>query len=278
MPTDLELWSTSGVAISNGFDLDQDPENNNDVGLGVAIYMVRSGALGLTSPISSAPLEDGRLIWLLEVEECVGADNPYARVGFHEGRDEDDDPLNNLEPDARLEIVDRIGPPAVGTKTQGRMLVTEGTAVVPLSIFLDAPGHAEPIDWVRGLAFATELVWEPDGSLSGRLGIGLDRRAGEVYLSSLIRLVERLTADDPGCPSACETSAGQSAYRVFDRNDDGEITEDEILTSPASELGRHPTVDLTAEYDGEQVYWPRRDGQYDHHAFNLGFRAVPVGD
>jgi hypothetical protein len=103
--------------------------------------------------------------------------------------------------------------------------------------------------------------------------------AGEIPLSALF--------DVEGCATSIEWTTGLGLAIRADRSADGAIEGTlgfGVAQSPStSQLCDSvvrglvfPDVDLATTHNGEQVYWPRHDGDYDHMSLGLGFRAEAI--
>jgi hypothetical protein len=256
----VDVPASISAALAVSLDLDDDTSARPDNAAGSIYAMLAGqyeGRLDQLRASIQAAFDGGRVRWILEVATCADGGN-HARIGLHRASDLDGDGVFRVLPYGYL--------PAVGERNGVHILAREGTAAAPVSALFDVLGAEPDITWVDGYAFTAEIDSEyGDGSISGRLGLGLDRRAFAVAAVPLAAFYTEML------------NLGASDYALtLDANADGVITADEFVEDQLMASFAAPDLDLIAPFAGVDVYWPHRDGLEDSISLGLGFTAVPV--
>jgi hypothetical protein len=257
----VTLPLSASEANRMGFDLDGDELQRPDNGLASTfstLYYTFESAQEIWLDNLQAAFDEQRVDWLIVVETCADDSDPgYVQVGLHRGRDDDGDGV--------YEIVDSGLQPAIGDRYAMGMSAELGEAMVPASTLVDIRGGHEPV-WVRGDALAISMRSEPDGSVSGGLGVGL---SDDVTFAASGPLVDFFT---------WRLEEGTSEFASeLDTNMDGVVTDDELFASNLVASLLAPDVDLMTEHDGELILWPLQDGEKDRLSMGVEFHAVEVG-
>ncbi len=266
----IEIPTSASRASQLGMNLDRDPVGRPDNALG----SVLSTVFGVTDTDISALLgdmiADARILHLVEIraDGLLGATGVGVRVMV--GADRDEDPTDNFSGVESFDVVDtRVTPVfASGEIVNGRLLVELG--VIPLQIAL--PHVDEPFLLELTAARIDAMVTE-DGVV-GRIGGVISEDELEGALLPIIHAsLSATVAED--CPDGvCEAdSNGQMFLELFDEDDDGVITFEELRDSSVVSSLLAPDVDMR---DSDGAFVTRCDGVKESLSVGIGFTAVPA--
>jgi len=253
----VTLPVSAAEATLFGLDLDQragDPNGGIDNQLGTTHGSLKGISESWdVNPAIAGHLAAGRLDWMLQVGTCPDGDEVRTRLG--RGADRDGDGVR--------ELVDLFGIPAVGTRG-ARVATAFGTARVPIGFLTDGRGDLATDAWQIGFAFATELWFEADGGLAGKVGFGLGP-----FSDAAIEPLRAYATDAIGA-----TGTG-AFWRDMDADHDGAISTPELravfdtLTSVDLDLGEPTEADASYRRGG-------LDGEPDHLSLGIAIHATPV--
>jgi hypothetical protein len=249
------------------FDLDGRAGVDNRLGRAFDFF---SDAVVLSGPDR---ITDGRILWLLELEECANGSSPYARARLHAGTDLDGDPADNFSGSETFGMQVAAELPSVGARDGSRITASEGYSATPAVSLFDI--DEAPSEWfgAHGVVLEVDLA---EGSVAGRIGFALDaEEVKDALATRYARLYSEALALDPTCgveDGICGSLAAMLAV-AFDLDDDRRVTRDELLANYPNDVGQQyllPDVDLFAD----DQYWPAHDGREDHVAMAISFHAV----
>lgn len=247
---------------ATGQDLDADDTTDNQVGL--LFSTLAQMNLDVQGRAEDALAADAFPI-VVTIDTC--ADPSATLFELHQGLEVD----RRFDP-PRVRIGDQTPHPAVGPGSG--LLASGGQSRFPVVGLFDLT-HTR---WIDGWNLSFELTAASADRIEGRLALGLDAEAFfDESTEAMLEYVEQTIAETPGCPSDCEPdSPAASMLSIFDENQDGVITLDELRQNSLIEILTRPDLDLLTIEDGEQVYWPSRDGELDTISFGVGFEATAV--
>ncbi len=248
---DLTLPVNSADAEELGFDFDDDGTIDNQGGnIMSAVY--QATLVDLQGAVDEELAADQVLIGLT-VEEC-GAPS-YATVSLNRGLSID----RSVEPPV-LEVAQVTQRAAV---TQGALpaYATGGIARFPVAQLL----HASVEDWIESLDVVAMVDSISDDEIVGRLAAVLDADPAyeTVTLAFARKMEDRIAELGPCTPEACDQVI-RDMLDIFDENEDGVITLDEVRDSSITRTLLRPDVDT----DG--------NGESDALSIGVGFHASRV--
>lgn len=253
---ELRLPETNAEANLLGLDLDHRPSDNSagvDNILGVShVTMIALTTAWNVNPAIAGHLAAGRLQWALRLGQC--ADGAEIRVELVQAADGDGD--------GRLELL-AAGLASVGTAGP-RIATRDGAGMVPVGFLTDGQGDLATDAWQLGLGLASELTVDPDGALTGKVGVGIGRLT-DLALAPIAAYASTALADPGGVGDY---------WRTQDRDRDGVISPTEVraffeaIAAPDLDLGDCDQLDCYLLDD--------QDRTNDHVSLGLGVHAVPV--
>jgi hypothetical protein len=249
---------------SNATAQDLDGDGTIDNRVGTLFGLLASMNLDVQGRAEDALAADAFPV-VVTIDTC--ADPSATLFELHQGLDVD----RRFDP-PRVRIGDETAHPAVGPGSG--LQASGGQSRFPVVGLFDLT-HTR---WIDGWNLSFELAASSADRIEGRLALGLD---GETFFAesteAMLEYVEQTIAETPGCPSDCEPdSPAASMMSIFDENQDDVITLDELRQNSLIQTFTRPDLDLLTIEDGEQVYWPSRDGEVDTISFGVGFEATAV--
>lgn len=249
----IDLPMTSTDARDQGLDIVGDGTVDNAGGALLAQLIANFWEPQVWLPEHlQAALDDGRVTWIVTTSSCPGTDQVSVTLqravvdagGFRLAPD-----------DAR---------PAVGVRQGAHLVARDGAAVAPVSTLVDVLG-SEPVVWVGGDGLAVDVQVQADGTLAGRLGLGLQPEHELVIARPLAAFFTYRLAE-----------GGSELARALDVDHDGTVTVEEFLESQLMSVLLGVDVDLFDCETGTCEYAPDVDQVADRYSFGLRFHAVPV--
>jgi hypothetical protein len=233
-------------------DIDGDGTQDNQI---ARLLTAFKPMLGTFDPAvtTNSYLEEGSVLWLMDVVGHDLSDDTDVDVYFYAGADPDADLGNNCDGSPTLAVAAGTSQSQIlpGRIVGGDLEVGPGTVVVPLPI--GSTGTPAEVTEVRvsGTVSATGIV---DGQLTGAI------RWTEIETKLLPALASAMDARYQDANTAQETL---DMLENFDTDGNGAISAEDLVSSPTLSLAFAPDVDL----DG--------DGDPDAFSVGIGFVAVP---
>ncbi len=263
----LRLGTTDVGHTGINLDLSENLSVDNHVGQVLALILREGDYEEQVHDEFQRRLIDGDIIQLLDLQTVDLLD--AERVGLLPsiGVDADGDFSNNWQTPADYAVA-TAGAPAVGT-IEGRMLRVRGGRM-PLTLAL--PGVAEP--FVLELHAAGIDAEVTPNWLDGYIGGALSEEDIDRVFLPIVHLSIQAMIDDHCEAGVCESgSVGDSVLDIFDANDDGVVTQQEVRDQPLMRGIFEPDVDL---FDENGDYNPNVDGVRDSMSFGIAFTAAPA--
>lgn len=266
----IELPTSAADAIQLGFNLDNS-ENGRPKN---AFGQILSAILGLgdyrerVSDEIDARIAGGELIHLLDVQAVSLED--AERVGFLPflGDDPDGDPADNW-PGPEFYTTTTEGSTAVGTIQGGGLFARRGR--LPLAFALPNVPELVVLD-LRAAEVAAFIT--ADGMAGAIGGAIIEADIDRVLMPVLQLALQEMVNEDCDENGVCTASSlGQTVLNLFDRDDDGVVTLEEVRDNALIRSLFTPDVDL---FDQDGNYNPRADGVKDSLSFGVRFTAVPA--
>ena len=278
----LTLPQNSQQAEDLGMDLDGDPLGRPDNALGTILAAVSSYGVGLQSSLDQA-VQDGQVIVLVDLQATSLTTAADAGTTFLVGANptplpctDEADPTTcgqHLDGSGSFEFADNVRPDAVlhGDMVGGLFVGGPGK----ITLVLDLALVSEPITF-NLIGAQTEFSVSASGIGHGRIaGAVTTEQLFTEVLPSLHGLIQERVTDACGGvpPDCCESgSNGAAILRIFDTDNDCQISIDEIRTNSAVANLLAPDVDLL---DGD-TFGPNQDGSKDAISLGIGFTAIPA--
>jgi hypothetical protein len=242
----VEIPVDQDAAASAAIDVDADGDLDNQLGSAFAAFLDLYPDLGPALPARIERRLGSDSIWVIEVEQCHGD----ARVTL--GRGELDG--------ERVRVLERGSLPAGGWSRDGEIRVRDGVGLAPLAALTDV-GDAGADAW--NATFPTEigLVLE-DGEANGVIDGALSPGYYELIAATVLPFLESRVGD------------GTTA-EIFDDNDDGAVTLDELEASGLFHTVLEPDLDVGVDALDPPDH-PPLDGVAESLSFGLRFHAVDV--
>lgn len=264
------LASTAIEARDFGLNLDGDDQDRPDNALGQITSIISGQLDGLDLNAEIQLLVDaGEMLHLLDVQAVSLADAAGVGVTVRHALDTDGDPTDNFSGDELFAIDQTRGEGTItGVIEDGMLRMELGSA--PFAVTF--PGLGEPFLLQLSMA-RIEATVTPTG-IEGILAGGLsETEVTEQVVPILHEGLSRMIARD--CVDGlCEPeSFGDLLLRVFDEDENGELSLDEFRNNSLADSLLAPDVDLL---DDEGRFAPRCDGVKEHLSVGLRFTAVPA--
>ncbi len=248
---------TGAQANKVGFDLDGDGDVDNRVGQLFAVLASQGVDLQATS---DAAVRSGDLVTLLSIQSVSLNDAAVAKVRLFKGESVDSPDLDG----GGTFTVDSAAP---ATALAGR-IVTRAVTTKPAKVRLVLPSLYPGLPTIRFDLRKGRLAARcTDVRCSkGRIGGGIPAAQIDSRIIPAIGAIARaaIAADCTGTTeSTCaDDSNGKTMMQLFDSDDDGTVTDQEVRSNPYVRSALAPDVDLD------------HDGTADALSIGIGFRAV----
>lgn len=266
----VQVAESANEAARLALDLDGDQQPDNALG-GLLAAIASQAGLPIAADQVKA-VEGGRALTLVGLEDLVVGEGGPVSVRIAPGSDLDGDAADNFsgsEPFALapLEGADGMMPGTLGAG--GRLRAGPGSVPVLLAF----AGVPPAVISLVGVGGGIDCEASASGLASGRLGAALtEEEVDQRLIPAMAAGIDEVMQRD--CPDAlCEDgSPGEQLAIFFDDNEDGRLTEEELLSNSliASTIG-NPDLDL---FDAGGVYNPGVDGVKDSLSLGVGFTAV----
>lgn len=264
----IDVPSNSTEATALGQDIDGDLSIDNALG----------SILGSLASMGADPqaaidgfVANGEILQIFDVQatDLVDADGVAVRGFAADDGDEPPNPADNFSGSETFVI--KPGSPAgsmlLGDITGGNAVAGPGT--MPLSIVI-GPGTPPVIVELVGARFkggvtATTIT---NGLLGGAITA---EEVDAVLIPGIAAALNIMVAEDCVGTTCDPDSAGEDILLLFDDNDDGVITAEELRANALIQSLLAPDVDL---FDATGAFNPNTDGENDALSFGVGFTAV----
>lgn len=222
-----------------GFDLDHDRSHDNQLGMAYAAVLVYDDALtGIERSRIDARLA-GDVGWQLAIEQC----DRNVRVTLSDGDD-------------------TTAIPAAGTlDADGRLTVDLGVGRAPVGFLFDYGNSAVDGGWTQVYPLRMELDLDVDGA-SGRIGGGLSPGYEDAIIPVVAAYLEASTGE-----------LRNTWLGIFDENQDGAITIDEVANSSLVDTMLRPDLDVGADAL-DPPDRPPVDGMNESFSFAFEIHAI----
>lgn len=253
----LILPTSSGQATQVAFDVDGDGDVDNRVGQ--LFSLLASQGVDVQSGADQA-VDSGALVTLLSIQATSLKDAKGAKLRLFKG-------LSVAAPDLNgggKFKVDKAAPKSVLKATITKKVVATKPGTVRLTLPSLFPGLPVVRFDLRHAQVAAKCTAERCSK--GRIGGGISSAQIDAAVVPAIGAIARaaIAADCTGTTedTCTEGSAGRTMMGIFDANDDGLVTDQEVRTNGLVQAMLAPDLDL----DG--------DGTKDALSFGIGFSAA----
>jgi len=267
----IDVPTTVAEANALGLDIDGDASATVDNKLGDILAALATSGGNDPQDFINDRVADGTILQLINIKATSLSD--ATRIGFslYVGADADvpENPSDNFSgfEDFNIAVNSPTDSLLAGTITAGQLSAWDGS--IPLLISI-----ADGVDPVRLDLVGARVEANPNGAgiAASKLGGGIreEQVTSDIY-PTLEQTFDLTVAADCTGTVCAPGSNGQTLLNLFDTDNDGDITLNELLNSAFLNNLFASDLDL---YDAEGFYNPNSDGVMDSLSFGIGFTAV----
>ena len=256
----LLLPTTQAQTEAYALNVDGDSQQRPDNKFGDLFTLLASAAQGIELQASlDQAVNTGQLVSLHVVKADGLLNDPSVLWSIFAGQKSQSAPRFDGSDNLTVDTAAPAYSPLVGLLTNGRF--TGGPGSGRVQIFL----LGQPVD-VDLIGVRLEADLSAQGCANGKLGGGVtvEEFRGKLLPAIASGLNQIITADK---------DASNTLLPVFDTDNNGTVTVQEIENNPLLMMAISPDLDLL---DASGKFSPGQDGVNDSYSIGLGFTCVPV--
>ncbi|MBI5932140.1 MAG: hypothetical protein HY867_00420 [Chloroflexi bacterium] len=256
----LLIPTTKEQAQAYALNLDGDLQQNPDNLVGDLLTLLVSTAQGIEIQSSvDQTVNAGQLVILHEVKADDPLNDPSVSWLISVGQKTESPPSFNGSDKFTLDSNAPVNSPIIGSLSNGHFTGGPGTARVQMFLL----GQKVDVDLI-GVRLEADV--SATGCTNGKLGGGM---AVAEFRAKILPAI----TDGLNLIINANTSATTSILKVFDADQNGVITIQEVEKNPVLIIAFSPDLDLL---DVSNTFNPGQDGVKDSYSIGLGFTCVPA--
>jgi hypothetical protein len=256
----LMIPTTQEQTESFALNVDGDPQQHSDNKFGNLLTLLSTAAQGIELQASlDQAVTTGQVVSLHVVKADDLLNDPSVSWSILLGNETQVAPIFDGSDEFTLNSTASTDSPIVGSLANGHFTGGPGTSQVRMFLL----GQLVEVDLI-GVRLEVDLSTE--GCSNGKLGGGV---TAEEFRGKLLPAI----ADGLNQIIMADKDAENALLKVFDSDNNGTITTQEIENNPLLMIAISPDLDLL---DASGQFHPNQDGVKDSYSIGMGFTCVPA--